>query len=122
MISPSEEKWGDPLRQTSSAARMLKMYRSVLPDWGTAVTSYNSGIGRVRRLIEKYRVRNVEGLLRLPQPDGLGFAGQNFYSEFLAANLVEAYKKELFEKLLEPADFNLVFKGEQPFPIDACDL
>jgi len=118
----NEAIWADPLRQTSSAARLLKMYRSVLPDWGSTVTSYNSGIGRVRRIMTKYKVKTVEELLNIEDADGLGFAGKNFYSEFLAANLVEAYKEQLFESALEPADFSLVFKGLAPFPKEFCDI
>ena len=117
-----ETRWFDPLRQTVSAARLLKMYKSVLPDWGSTVTSYNSGVGRVRRLIAKHKLKNVEELLNLEDEEGLGFAGKNFYSEFLAANLVEAYKEQLFEKALEPTDFSLVFKGLAPFPKDYCDI
>ncbi len=123
MIHSDEEKhWFDPFRQTTSAARLLKMYKSVLPDWGSAVTSYNSGIGRVRRLLQKYKCKNVEELLNVEDEDGLGFAGKNFYSEFLAANLVEAYKEQLFEKQLEPLDFSLVLKGQSPFPKEYCDI
>lgn len=123
MIRSGEGKmWSDPLRQTASAARLFQIYRSMLPDWGTTITSYNSGVGRVRRLCGKYRVKGVEGLLNIPNPDGLGFAGQNFYAEFLAANLVEAYKEKIFSKLLAPVDLSLVFRGIQPFPKDICDL
>lgn len=124
MIHRDEEKnWADPLKQTASAARLLKMYRSVLPDWGSTVTSYNSGVGRVRRILTKHKLKNVEELLSVEDDDGLGFAGKNFYSEFLAANLVEAYKEILFDKLLEGADAALVFKGvTAPFPKDFCDM
>lgn len=122
MIHRDDEHWDDPLKQTASAARLLRMYRSVLPDWGSTVTSYNSGVGRVRRLIQKYKVKNVEELLNIEDADGLGFAGKNFYAEFLAANLVEAYKEELFEKAMGEQDFQLVFKGDVPFPKNYCDL
>ena len=122
MIHHEEEHWDDPLKQTASAARLLRMYRSVLPDWGSTVTSYNSGVGRVRRLIQKYKIKNIEELLNIDDKDGLGFAGKNFYAEFLAANLVEAYKEELFENAMGSSDFSLVFKGNIPFPKDYCDL
>ena len=122
MIHAREEKdFSDPLKQTASAARILQMYRSVLPDWGTTVTSYNSGVGRVRKIVEKYRLRDVEGLLQVPASDALGFAGKNFFSEFLAANLVEAYKVELFGNALESADTTLVFQSMVPYPKEVCD-
>lgn len=117
-----EKRWSDPLKQTQSAARLLKMYRTILPDWGSTVTSYNSGVGRVRRLMQKYRIRTVADLLAVEDEDGLGFAGKNFYSEFLAANLVEAYKDKLFGGAIDTEDFSLVFKGDDPLPKEYCDI
>lgn len=114
--------WSDPLRQTKSAAKLLRLYRSALPDWGTTITSYNSGVGRVKRLIKKYHLKNVTGLIELTKFDGLGFAGKNFYSEFLAANFVEAYKEELFGSLLYGTDSMLVFKRGGAVPEEKCDL
>ncbi len=91
------KKWADPLHQTRAAVKLLRGYRRALPDWGTAVTSYNSGIGRVSKLLRKHRLKGVNDLVALKEEDGgLGFAGRNFYAELLAANLVEAYKTELF--------------------------
>jgi membrane-bound lytic murein transglycosylase D len=114
--------WSDPLRQTKSAARLLKLYRSVLPDWGTAITSYNSGVGRIRKIVEKYKISNVSGLVDLSHNDTLGFAGKNFYSEFLAANFVEAYKENLFGQLLHSMESSLVFKSNGATPKELCDL
>lgn len=123
LIHSEEEKlWSDPLRQTRSAARMLRMYRNVLPDWGTTITSYNSGVGRVRRIVEKYRYTKGEDLANTPPTESLGFAGRNFYSEFLAANLVEAYKDLIFSHFVKPVDFSLVLKGKAVFPNESCDL
>lgn len=118
----STRLWGDPLRQTKSAARLLRAYRSVLPDWGTAITSYNSGVGRVRRIIQKYRASNISKLVDLSHNDTLGFAGKNFYSEFLAANFVEAYKEQLFGDLLSGTDSMMVFKENGAVPREYCDL
>jgi len=120
--SDENSRWVDPLKQTANAARLFQIYRSMLPDWGTTVTSYNSGVGHVRRMVQKYHVKGVEGLLMVQGSDGLGFAGQNFYSEFLAANLVEAYKEKIFSRMLGNIDLSLVFKGISPFPKDICDL
>lgn len=124
MIHAEEEsQWSDPLRQTKSAARLLRMYRNVLPDWGTVVTSYNSGVGRLRRILEKNHFSKMEDIYTLPHDkDGLGFAGRNFYPEFLAANIVEAYKEEIFSHLLTPSDYSLVFRGKGVFATDACEM
>lgn len=121
--SEAEHLWSDPLKQTQSAAKLLRNYRSVLPDWGTAITSYNSGVGRVRRIVEKYNVNQVASLIDLNHADTLGFAGKNFYSEFLAANFVEAYKEELFgAALLQGVNSMLVFKSNGALPQELCDL
>lgn len=117
-----EDLWADPLKQTDSAARLLQIYRSLLPDWSLTVTSYNSGVGRVKGLVQKHRLKNMEDLMKAEAKDGLGFAGQNFYTEFLAAHLVEAYKEKIFTRMLGPIDFSLVFRGAAPFPKEICDL
>ena len=87
-------KWRDPAQQTRAAARLLRRYRKALPDWASTVTSYNSGIGRVSKLIDRHQ----SGLRMINATDDseLGFAGRNFYSEVLAATLVEAYWHQLF--------------------------
>ncbi len=115
------ERWRDPVWQTRGAARMFAMNRSVLPDWGTTVTSYNSGVGRVKRLLEKNKLTGIEGLLQLGEPDNLGFAGQNFYAQFLSANLVEAYKDELFLTTVPVKEVAAVLKGLTPFTKEVCE-
>ncbi|MFM8268907.1 MAG: transglycosylase SLT domain-containing protein [Pseudomonadota bacterium] len=94
------DKWRDPLAQSQAAARMLKLNRSALPDWGIAITAYNSGVGRMRRLIQKYGVSSVEELEMIPTKEDFGFAGRNFFAEVLAVNLLETYKDILFEREL----------------------
>jgi membrane-bound lytic murein transglycosylase D len=90
------ELWSDPLLQTRAAARMLLIFRTMLPDWSTTVTAYNSGAGRLQRLSRKYRSKSIGRLLEAQDPTGLGFAGKNFYAQFLSANLSEAYRDEIF--------------------------
>ncbi len=123
MIGTDEERlWSDPLRQTKSAARLFKIYRSMLPDWGTAITSYNAGVGRVHRLVQKYHAKDLGGILNAPGDTGLGFAGKNFFAQVLSANIIEAYKEELFDRLVEPVDSALVFNHGKPFPKETCGI
>jgi membrane-bound lytic murein transglycosylase D len=84
----------DPLLQAEVAAVLLKRNRSVLPDWGTAVTSYNVGVGRVQKLVNKYHVRKIDSLINAQRE--LGFAGLSYYPEFLAALYIDAYKEHVF--------------------------
>ncbi len=114
--------WADPLKQTMAATKLFRIYRSLLPDWGTAVTSYNSGVGRLQRLVKKHRAKDLAPILASEEDEGLGFAGKNFYAQFLSANLVEAYKDEMFGGLIETVDINLVFKGLDPFANEKCDM
>lgn len=87
----------DPLRQSKSAAKMFGILHEKFDDWGLAVTSYNSGAGRVKRIADANRVSDIDDLLRIPIGRGkLGFAGANFYCEFLAAVLTEAYQDRIF--------------------------
>ncbi len=96
MISADPNLWADPLRQTRAAARMLVIFRSLLPDWSTTVTAYNSGVGRLGKLSRRYRAKSIVPLLETKDPTGLGFAGKNFYAQFLSANIAEAYRYEIF--------------------------
>jgi membrane-bound lytic murein transglycosylase D len=86
----------DPLKQTKVAAKLLKLWRSVLPDWSITITAYNSGIGTLRSLSRKYGAKNIDVVLQDTHNNQLGFAGENFYAEVMAANFVLAYQKELF--------------------------
>jgi membrane-bound lytic murein transglycosylase D len=115
-----ESNWYDPLKQTQSAAKLLTIFKSLLPDWGTTVTAYNSGVGRIQKLLKKYKLKRVDGLIAIDSEDGLGFAGQNFFSEFLAAHLVEAYKERIFPKALIQTDSSLTFKGFPALPQESC--
>jgi len=96
-VGTDKKLWGDPIRQTRAAAKLIKIYRKLLPDWGSTVTSYNSGVGRMQRLLRKHKVVNLEGLLAIREKNGLGFAGRNFYAEVVAAYYVEKYKDVVFE-------------------------
>jgi membrane-bound lytic murein transglycosylase D len=105
----SPQKWRDPVAQSKAAARMLKLNRTVLPDWGLAITAYNSGVGRVRRLTQKYGVEGVDSMELIPTTEDFGFAGRNFFAEVLAVNLLENYKDVLFERELRLIEPSLVY-------------
>ncbi|MBI1861645.1 MAG: transglycosylase SLT domain-containing protein [Deltaproteobacteria bacterium] len=120
-IAKDEERfWSDPIRQTRSAARLLRGYRAMLPDWSTAVTSYNSGIGRIRRLTQKHRSNSIEPLIAARENGGLGFAGKNFFAEVMAATLVEAYKEQLFGAHMLPDKDSEMALQAVPTP-DRCE-
>lgn len=115
----SKVRWQDSILQTHAAAEMLRHNRRALPDWGTTVTSYNSGVGRLYRLVKKHNVKNIELLLSSNQLR-LGFAGKNFYSEFLAALLVESYKDAIFHESYKASDPSGVFTSIFPVLDTGC--
>ena len=104
-----QQAYHDPLRQTEGAARMLQFFRSQLPDWGCAITAYNSGVGRLKGLVSHYHAHHLEEILEVDS-HGLGFAGKNFFAEVLAANLVQAYQAEIFSHRLKGST-----QAAQPF-------
>jgi hypothetical protein len=74
-------------------------------------------VGRLQRLVRKYRATSIAKLLDVSDGSSLGFAGKNFYVQFLAANLVEAYKFELFSELENPEEqAELAFEEVTGFP------
>lgn len=112
MIHRSDRrKWRDSDHQTRAAARLLRRYRKALPDWASTVTSYNSGIGRVSKLLERHQ--NGLGMILGTEDSELGFAGRNFFSEVLAATLVEAYWTQLFPGLEDPVQLAQVRAPEE---------
>ncbi|MGH1366786.1 MAG: transglycosylase SLT domain-containing protein [Calditrichia bacterium] len=73
----------DPLVSARAAARMLKYNYGQLGDWALTLTSYNHGLGSMRkakRRFGKNYMKIREGYLRR----SFGFASKNFYPEFLA--------------------------------------
>jgi len=117
MISSTRpELWSDPLLQTRAAARMLIIFHNMLPDWSTSVTAYNSGAGRLQRLTRKHHAKSIGKLTEVNDPTGLGFAGKNFYAQFMSANLVEAYRREIFPlRKKEEEDFAVAFERPRHF-------
>ncbi len=127
-FDPKATTWQlvDPIRQSKSAVRMIEILHQNFDDWGLAITSYNSGATRVKRVADANGVTNIDDLLKIPLGRGkLGFAGANFFAEFLAAVLVEAYHKEVFNetemqvarlKLPRKLQSLFEFEGEKPRP------
>ncbi|MEI7993595.1 MAG: lytic transglycosylase domain-containing protein [Methylococcaceae bacterium] len=74
----------DPFASAYGAARYLSYAYSKLGDWPTAITSYNHGIGGMKRaqnVVGRDFVRIVESY----NGPAFGFASRNYYAQFLAA-------------------------------------
>jgi len=77
----------DPVAAADAAARYLKTSHSTLQSWPLALTSYNHGLGGMK----KAQARYGNDIARIAADyDGryFGFASRNFYAEYLAARHV----------------------------------
>ena len=92
-----------PLKSTVAAAKLLKENYQRFHNWPLAVTVYNHGL---RGLTKMRRQKDFDRIAYLFDPcthrTPLGWAGRNYYSEFLAVLHAEAYRK--------------VFYGDPPIP------
>lgn len=87
----------DPFASATAAARYLSHAYSKLGDWPAALTSYNHGIGGMKRAQNQVGndfVRIVE------QYDGpaFGFASRNYYAQFLAAREIAGRPEQYFNE------------------------
>jgi len=74
----------DPFASAYGAARYLSYAYSKLGDWPTAITSYNHGIGGMKRA-QSQTGRNFANIVATYDGPAFGFASRNYYSQFLAA-------------------------------------
>lgn len=87
-----------PLKSTLAAARLLRHNRQLLGTWPLAITAFHSG---TRPFIEHSRSKLQKmslGKLFSSEPGAarLGWAGRNYYCEFLAMNLAIHYQDWLY--------------------------
>ncbi len=80
----------DPIIATHAAARYLREAYEALDNWPQAVTSYNHGVGGVRRKMNVSGLNSIADMIEHPTRNTFGFASSNFFPEFLAA--VEVYR------------------------------
>lgn len=75
----------DALRATHAAAKYLANAYAQLGNWPLAITSYNHGVKGIARGVKAVGSSDVADLIERYDGRAFGFAGQNFYAEFLAA-------------------------------------
>lgn len=76
----------NPILSTLSAFHLLKQNKRILKQWPLAVAAYNSGpthFLRARRKLKQPKA-SLQTILKKYDHPHIGFAAQNFYSEFLA--------------------------------------
>ena len=74
----------DPMASANGAARYLSYAYGKLGDWPTAITSYNHGIGGMKRAQTQAGPDFARIVANYNGP-AFGFASRNYYAQFLAA-------------------------------------
>jgi len=86
----------DVIEATRGAAQYLKSAYQQLGNWGLATTSYNHGVGGVRKRIRQGGSNNIEDLI---DKKVFGFASGNFFPELLAAIYIYDNRGTYFPRL-----------------------
>ncbi len=89
----------DPLRATEAAARYLTGAYADLGAWPLAITAYNHGSAGIARGVRAVGTTDIVALVERYNGRTFGFAGQNFYAEFLAALDVDREPERFFGAL-----------------------
>ncbi|GAB6068637.1 hypothetical protein JCM13664_19570 [Methylothermus subterraneus] len=88
----------NPVLSAHGAARYLKTAYERLGSWPLAITSYNHGIGGMKRAKEQHGDDFVKIVREYDHPL-FGFASRNYYAEFLAACEVASQAERFFPDL-----------------------
>lgn len=85
----------DPFASAYGAARYLSYAYGKLGDWPAAITSYNHGIGGMKRA-QSQTGRNFSNIVAAYDGPAFGFASRNYYAQFLAAREIASNPKQYF--------------------------
>ncbi|MFL5812666.1 MAG: lytic transglycosylase domain-containing protein [Bdellovibrionia bacterium] len=84
-----------PIKSSVAAARLLRENYQQFKSWPLAVTSYNHGLRGLTKFRRSKGARDFREIAHLFDPcsskSPLGWAGRNYYAEFLAMLHAEAY-------------------------------
>jgi membrane-bound lytic murein transglycosylase D len=94
-IDDAVDERRDPYLATASAASVLKENYQVLGSWPLAVVAYNYGLNGMTRAVRKLGNQDLVKVLREHDGRAFGYAGRNFYPEFIAA--LELYRDRATE-------------------------
>jgi hypothetical protein len=88
MVNDRVDERLDPIRSAWASAEYLKEMNGKFKDWGLTLTAYNTGPGRMSKLIKRHRTRDIGKLADMRTERSFGFDGQNYFASFSAiANL-----------------------------------
>ena len=105
-INRSVDERLHPIRATEAAARLLKDNYRRLGNWPLAVTAYNQGSNGIARAKRRHG-SDLRVIIKRHRSRTFGFAGQNFYAEFLAAIEIGQNPEKYFGSIQpdEPGSF-----------------
>lgn len=86
----------DPYAATYAAMSLLEYNYNLLGSWPLALTAYNQGAGGMARAVREVGSDRIEDIITKYQGRSFGFAGRNFYPQFLAVQDVERQAQALF--------------------------
>ncbi|MDP3517024.1 MAG: LysM peptidoglycan-binding domain-containing protein [Pseudohongiella sp.] len=94
----------DPYAATYAAMSLLEYNYSLLGSWPLALTAYNHGAGGLARAKRELGTDDIGQIILRYKGASFGFAGRNFYPQFLAVLDLERQAQALFGLLhLDPA-------------------
>lgn len=90
----------DPFASAIGAARYLSYAYGQLGDWPAAITSYNHGIGGMKRAHNQVG-RDFARIVQNYSSPAFGFASRNYYAQFLAAREIASNPMAYFPEGLQ---------------------
>ena len=90
----------DPILATRAAAAYLGDAYERLQSWPLAITSYNHGVGGMKRAIGDVGSNSMHKVILNYGGSSFGFASKNFYVEFIAALEVDQGSQKYFPGLV----------------------
>ncbi len=95
MLNAAVDERRDPVASAQGAARYLGNAHDRLGSWPLALTSYNHGVGGMKRAQQAFG-NDFVAIARNYSGAGFGFASRNFYTEFLAAREIARDPQRFF--------------------------
>jgi membrane-bound lytic murein transglycosylase D len=95
MLNAAVDERRDPVASAQGAARYLRDAHDSLESWPLALTSYNHGVGGMKRAQDAFG-NDFAAIVQDYSGPGFGFASRNFYAEFLAARDIARNPRRFF--------------------------
>jgi membrane-bound lytic murein transglycosylase D len=106
-----------PIKATIAAAKLLRENYNQFKNWPLAVTSYNHGLKGLTKYRRKKGTRSFNEIAHLFDPcakgSALGWAGRNYYTEFLGMLHAEAYRTMFYGEVPSVTVRPLVYQQVQ---------